>query len=206
MTFEEYWIGKGVDFDELWSIYDQGQGYIEKYRSMEVYLLQLTFEQYGNNLPLFNLEAVLKTSKGVFHNLKKNYLSPEEYDKAGPLFVYDIQRGSEIWRFLGELKPLILFGVSIWNQIRKGTVQVKAEKISLIEGLQRRFPNSNISEIIQYIDSLPGHDEARALERLYGQNLKSVEISEKPFLGDIKQTQIGMISFGEGGSDVEKNN
>lgn len=195
MSFEEYWIGKGVDFDELWSIYDQGQGYIQKYNSMEVYVLQLTFDQYSNKFPLFNFEAVLKTSKGVFHNLKKNYLTQAEYNSAGPLFVYDVCRSSEKWRFLGEIKPLILFGISIWNQIRKGTEQVKAEKIALIDRLQQRFPNANITDILIYVDSLPGRDEGKALERLYGQNLKSIEISENPFLGDMSQTQKKMLSF-----------
>ncbi len=195
MSFEELWIGKGIDFDKLWSTYDQGQSYIEKYNSMEVYVLQLTFDQYSTKFPLFNFEVVFKTSKGVFHNLKKNYLSQDEYNQAGPLFVYDVCRGSEKWRFLGEIKPLILFGISIWNQIKKGTEQVKAERIALIDKLQQRFPNANISEILQYVDSLPGQDEGKALEKLYGQNLKNIEISEKPFLGDINQSQKNMISF-----------
>src|SRR3989304_10631786 len=123
MSFDEYWIGKGIDFDEIWSIYDEGQGYIQKYTSMEVHVLQLTFDQYSTKFPLFNFEAVLKTSKGVFHNLKKNYLSQGEYNQAGPLFFYDVCRSSEKWRFLGEIKPLILFGISLWNQIIKGTDQ-----------------------------------------------------------------------------------
>lgn len=30
MPFEEYWIGKNVDLDTLWSDFQQGGGYIEK--------------------------------------------------------------------------------------------------------------------------------------------------------------------------------
>ena len=204
MSFEEYWIGKGVNFDELWSNYENGQPYIDKFRSMDVYLLQLSFEQYSTSLPLFNLEAVLKTSKGVFHDLKKTYLSPEEYVRAGPLFVYDICRSSEKWRFLGELKPLIIFGLSLWNQIRKGPDQAKADRVTLIDGLQKRFPNSDTSDIFQYAESFPGEEQDRALQKLYSQNLRSVEISQQPFVGDLTQVQKNMISFDELGSEKKK--
>jgi hypothetical protein len=164
---------------------------------MEVHLLQLSFQQYPPGLPLFNLEAIFKTSKGVFHNLKKSYLSPSEYDRAGPLFVYDISRGSEKWRFLGELKPLLLFGIAIWSQIRKGTERYKADRLALIDGLRKRFPNANLEEIMNYVNSLPGREEERALAKLYGQNLMSVEISQGPYVGAISQTERELLSLDE---------
>ena len=30
VTMEEYWVGKGVEYDRLWDAYDDGVGYIEK--------------------------------------------------------------------------------------------------------------------------------------------------------------------------------
>jgi hypothetical protein len=195
MSIEEYWVGKGVDFRKLWSDFEQGEGYIHKYHTMEVYLLQLKFKSYPSNSPLFNLEAVLKTSKGVFHNLKRTYLSPLEYDRAGPLFIYDISRGSVNWRFLAELKPLLLFGLAIWDQIKKGSQRYKAERIALIDRLQARFPNANLEEIISYIQSLPGLEEEFALKKLYTQNPSSVEISKSPFTGSIEQTERELLSF-----------
>ncbi|HYA37572.1 MAG TPA: hypothetical protein VEI74_04810 [Candidatus Methylomirabilis sp.] len=195
MSFEEYWIGKGVDYKELWENYEEGRGYLDKYRSMEVHLLQLSFQQYAPDLPLFNLEAIFKTSKGIFHDLKKSYLSPADYDRAGPMFIYDISRGSEKWRFLGELKPLLLFGIAVWTQIRKGTEQYKAERIALIDGLLKRFPNADLKDIMKYVNSLPGREQEVALEKLYGQNLRSVEISKVPFTGNISQSEKELVSF-----------
>lgn len=197
MSFEEYWIGKGVNYEELWSNYEKGRGYLDKYRSMEVHLLQLSFQQYAPDLPLFNLEAVLKTSKGLFHDLKKAYLSPAEYDRAGPMFVYEIGRGSEKWRFMGELKPLLLFGIAVWTQIRKGTEQYKAERVALIDGLLKRFPNANLEDVMKYANSFPGREQEMALEKLYSQNLRSVEISKIPFTGNISQSEKELLAFND---------
>lgn len=206
MSFEEYWIGKGVVYEELWSNYENGRGYIDKYRSMQVHLLQVSFQQYAPDLPLFNLEAIFKTSKGLFHDIKKTYLSSVEYDRAGPMFVYDISRGSEKWRFLGELKPLLLFGIAVWTQIRKGTEQYKAERIALIDGLLKRFPNANLEDIMKYVNSFPGRDQEMALEKLYGQNLRSVEISNIPFTGNISQSEKELLSFNDVVSGNDKKN
>ena len=63
MSFEEYWIGKGVNFDELWSNYENGQPYIDKFRSMDVYLLQLSFEQYSNRLIDYQMNKITLRSK-----------------------------------------------------------------------------------------------------------------------------------------------
>ncbi len=195
MKFEEYWIGKGINLEEIWSVYEQGQGYINKYNSMEVYFLQLTFDQYSLKQPLFNFELIIKTTKFIFHNLKQNNFSQKEYNLTGPLFFYDVCRSSERFRFLGELKPLILFVISICNQIRKGSEEQKANKIKLIDYLQNRFPDNDISDIQDYIDSFPGIDEKDAIKKLYDQGINKIEVSEKPFNGDVKESQNNMISF-----------
>jgi hypothetical protein len=195
MPFEEYWIGKGIRVEQIWLDYEQGSGYENKYRSMEVHLLQLSFRKYSPELPIFNLEAVLKTSKSVFHNLKRNYLSPHEYETFGPLFVYDIGRGSEKWRFLAEIKPALLFAISLWNQIRKGTARHKAEQVVLIDELRRQFPSASIDDIFSYINSLPGCEEQAALEKLCNQGLDSIQISTSPFRGNIEDTEKKLISF-----------
>lgn len=204
MSFEEYWIGKGVNYEELWSNYEQGRGYLDKYRSMQVHLLQLSFQQYAPDLPLFNLEVVLKTSKGLFHDLKKTYLSPSEYDRAGPMFVYEIDRASEKWRFLGELKPLLLFGIAVWTQIRKGTEQYKAERVALVDCLLKRFPNANLEDVMKYVNSFPGKEQEMALEKLYSQNPRSVEISKLPFTGNISQSEKELLAFNDVVSGYDK--
>ena len=204
MSFEEYWVGKGINFRELWSNFEAGSGYVEKYRSMEVHLLQISFQQYTPDLPLFNLEAILKTTKGVYHDLKKTCLSPAEYNRAGPLFVYDISRGSEKWRLIGEIKPLLLLGIAIWSQIKRGTERYKAERIALTDALLKRFPNANLEDVMNYMNSLPGSEQEEALKKLYDQNLRSVEISRNPFTGNIAQSEKELLSFDDIVSGKEK--
>lgn len=35
---------------------------------------------------------------------------------AGPLFIYEIDRGSGIWSFLGELRQLLLLGTTLADE------------------------------------------------------------------------------------------
>jgi hypothetical protein len=62
--------------------------------------------------PLFSFEAVFKTTKRYFHDMKQLCLSRREYDEAAPLYFYGVPRGSAIWQWLGELRQLILFGTT----------------------------------------------------------------------------------------------
>jgi hypothetical protein len=103
MSVEEYWIGQGVDYKAVWVSYEEGLGYIDKFRKMRVHALRIELAQFPSDLPLFNHEAVYKTIKGYFHDLKQQCLSPGESDVAGPLFLYSVERASGIWTFLGEL-------------------------------------------------------------------------------------------------------
>ena len=95
----EYWIGENIDYDKIWDAYDQGQAYIQKFQSMRVHLFRLKLREHPRNLPLFNFEAVYKTIKGYFHDLKKLCLNSKDYAMAGPLFVYSVNRDSGIWDF-----------------------------------------------------------------------------------------------------------
>lgn len=79
MDFYEYWIGENIDLENVWKIFEEGQGYIEKYKSIEVYMLRLEFETNAPQLPLFDHEAISKTVKSVFHDLKKECL-PQQYN------------------------------------------------------------------------------------------------------------------------------
>ena len=120
------------------------------------------------------------------------------------MFVYDISRGSERWRFLGKIKPLLLFAIALWTQIRKGTEQYKAERIALIDNLMKRFPRAGLEDIMAYMNSLPGNEQDMAIMKLYEQNLHSVAISANPFTGYISQTEKELLSLGDVVSGKEK--
>lgn len=219
MSVEEYWVGKGVDYDALWASYEQGQAYFDKkYRTMEVHLLQLSFQRYPRDMPLFNLEAVLKTSKGLYHDLKRDHLTREEYNRSGPLFVYDIGRGSELWRFVGELPVLLLFATLLWAhtvskvaKARADAANIKAEQykaetaaleykaryLKIYGDLKEKFPHAPAEDIGGYLESPPSPQQTMALQKLYEQNLRDVAISREPFTGDIVKAEKDLISLSE---------
>src|SRR5438477_7847545 len=137
MNTQQYWIGKGVDYDELWSAYEQGDGYIDKYGSTRVHLFRLTLREQPQHLPLFNFEAVFKTVKGYFHDLKEQCLTRDDYCNAGPLFIYRVDRGSGIWEFLGELRQLLMLGTTLADEKVMGQRLENIEK--KIELLRKHF-------------------------------------------------------------------
>jgi hypothetical protein len=128
MSFYEYWIGEGIDLKKVWKNYEDGKGYINKYCSQDSYLLSIEFEEPSGECPLFNHEAIYKTIKGLYHDLKRLFLNEEDYKNSGPIYLYEIKRGSVDWSwvsndFLGLFfLALLLWGkpVNIWlDSIKK---------------------------------------------------------------------------------------
>jgi len=95
----EYWIGKGVDVAQAWLDYEAGEGYEHKFYDRTCHLLEIEFDVPVGH-PIFPFEAIFKTTKRYFHDLKEACLPPSEYDRAAPLYFYGVQRGSAIWQWL----------------------------------------------------------------------------------------------------------
>ena len=196
MSMYEYWIGKNVDFRSVWNDFESGLGYIEKYNSMEVHLIRLTFEQYPSDLPLFNHEAVLKTIKGYFHDLKRICLTHQEYSVAGPLFIYDVRRDSGIWSFLGELRQLLLLGTTLADE------KIVGQKIDNIDKklkiISDYFGNSGAlypEDFRQFMEANTPRELENAVQKLFQQKLLRVEISREPFTGNIGKTTESLIEL-----------
>src|SRR3989338_3986258 len=188
MSFYEYWIGKGINLRQLWEDYEQGTGYIDKYGGMDVHLVQFTFKDPPVSLPLFNLEAVLKTMKAYFHEIKVLSLSQEEYSEAGPLFVYEINRGSAIWSFLASLRHLVLFGTTLADeQLKNLMFDNKLKKMEIIdkkiEVLKKHFGDSvNPEDFRNFLAANKEPELQIAVNKLLSQGIEKVEISKEPFL------------------------
>lgn len=201
MSFYEYWIGKDINLKQLWDDYDQGRGYIDKYNIMRVHLIQLTFKEPPGHLPLFNLEAVLKTMKAYFHEVKVLSLSQEEYNEAGPLFVYEIKRGSTVWSFLAGLRHLILFGTTLADeQLKNLMLDNKIKGLELIdrklELLKKHFGNSvNSADFHNFLSADKPEDLQIAVNKLLSQGIEKVEISQEPFVGDIDQVKRSLVDI-----------
>ena len=199
MSLYEYWIGKGIDLRKLLADYEGGSGYMDKYETMEVHLIQFTFQNPPSHLPLFNLEAVLKTLKAYFHEIKLLSLSQSEYDKAGPLFVYEINRGSSIWSFLGGLRHLILFGTTLADeQLKNLLLDNKVKELEILdkktEFLKKHFGSAVEKRDFQQFMQAQKSDELRmAINKLLESGVVKVEISKEPFQGDINDTKRSLI-------------
>ncbi len=191
-----YWIGKDTDYDSIWNDYDNGWQYEQKYRSMNVHLIRITLKEPAKNLPLFNFEAVFKTIKGYYHDLKVICLTENEYMSAGPLFVYAVNRGSGIWDFLGELRQLIMLGTTLVDQ---KTIGQKIDNMDKkIEFLQKHFGAAVSPEDFQkFMKTNSPRKLQKAADKLIEQGIKSVQISGKPFEGEIEKTEESLIDITE---------
>lgn len=193
MDFYEYWIGENIDLENIWEIFDEGKIYVEKYNSMEVYLFRLQFN-HALNLPLFDHEAISKTIKSLFHDLKKECFSDLEYNRLGPIFLYEINRGSAIWTFLAELKPLLIFSTVLstallWGKLEGQSLNNLNKKIDIIRKL---YPDASDLDVQDFINAWTFIGRKKVLNRLAKQGLEKIEISKEPFNG---KKEIEMIDI-----------
>ncbi|MFZ0051681.1 MAG: hypothetical protein WAK96_07875 [Desulfobaccales bacterium] len=190
----EYWIGENVDYDKLWHAFDDGQAYIQKFRTIEVHLIRITLRNPTRDLPLFNHEVVYKTIKGYFYDLKKLCLPRTEIETAGPLFLYSIERKSGIWDFLGELRQLLLLGTTLADE------KVIGEKLNnldkRIEFLKKHFGSVvSPADFQAFKKARSPRQLERAVQRLIEQGLERVEISRQPFNGDLNTSKAALIDL-----------
>jgi len=181
MSVERYWIGKDLDLETLWRDYDNGSAYIEKVTSVQLHLLRLTFDEHPIHLPLFDFEILFKTVKGTFHDVKAECLTRDEYDRAAPIFLYRVDRGSGIFEFLAQFDPLMtwivaLGGAAMWyRKALAGDQDFDEKRLNFI---RTNFPNASTSDIQAYMKAWTTFGRRRVLHRLIGQHLNRVEVSK----------------------------
>lgn len=216
MSVYDYWIGKDINFKQIWDDYEDGEkGYVDKFISMQGHIIEIVFEEPSSQMPLFNHEAIYKTLKGCYHELKQIVLSQNDYYISAPLFLYEIDRGSAKWTFIGELKELILFALSMLKPIRDqiwfGTTQADEElkgkildnmskRLHIVKQIKELFPNVNISE--KDLEKLLLVRKKKALinavqKMITNGKIKSIKISQQAFSGDIEAVRKKII-------DIEK--
>lgn len=174
----EYWIGAGVNYTRLWEAYRHGQGYIQKFESREVHLIEVKLANPPKYLPLFNQEVVVKSLKGLFHDLKRQNLTQVEYAEALPLFLYSIERGSGVFKFLGELRQLLMFGTVL------GDEQIMAAHLGnrqrRIDFLRENFPSVTAEEAKRFVMAKTTYEMDEVLGHLFGEGISSIKISAEP--------------------------
>ncbi|MEW5975455.1 MAG: hypothetical protein AB1898_06560 [Acidobacteriota bacterium] len=183
MSVEHYWMGKDLALDDLWQDFDSGSGYIQKVAASRLHLLRLSFKEHPVRLPLFDLEVVFKTVKGTFHDVKAECLTPEEYDRAAPIFLHRIDRGSGIFEFLAQFDPLMTWVVALgaaatWYRKALADDQELDEK--RLTFIRTNFPNASTGDVQAYLRAWTTFGRRRVLHRLIGQHLGRVEVSKAP--------------------------
>ncbi len=203
-SVEEYWIGKGIDVKSIWNAFDRGRGYEDKYKSMRVHLLRIRFEKPQQHLPLFSHEAIFKTVKAYFHELKSVCLSHDEYAVAGPLFLYEVNRQSAEYTWLGELRQLLLFGTTLADEKLVGQqIDNLDRKLSF---LRNHFDLSAIREedFRAFMRARTQPEMERAVFNLFGHGIRSVGVSSDPFTGDPAAAHRTLVELGTGREDVTR--
>jgi hypothetical protein len=179
MSFYEYWIGRDANLDAIWRDYEEGAGYERKFRQTTCHLLEIEFVTPPASDPLFAFEAVFKTTKRYFHDMKRLCLSPREYDEAAPLYFYGVGRGSAIWQWLGELRQLILFGTTLSDEKVVGqTLDNLDKKLSI---LSKYFGSDvNPKDFDAFMRAKAAPEIEAAVRKMLRQKIKRVSISTRP--------------------------
>ena len=187
MDYQEYWIGRNVDLDRLWRSYSEGLSYTNKYDPSNYFELKFHFSKYDKDDPLFNFEVIQKSLKGIYHEIKQECLTPREYVDAGPLYIQQVERGSEIWTLLVEQIPGLLYLFGFLGAI-KGYVEYDQANISSIDTklkiIDDHFPNASEQNKSRFLKAWNFYQRNRAIQKLVDEGLTKLEMSDKP------QTQI----------------
>jgi hypothetical protein len=191
-TFEEFWIGKGINYKELWDNYLGGVSYQEKFKKSTMHLLRIEFSSPYKYMPLFNIEAVYKTIKGCFHDLKLANLTSEEYYDAAPIFLYRIGRGSSQWDWLGELRQLLTLGTTLTDA---QTIGKHLDNIEQKMRILRSFPALDEAGVNALLKAKTPDEIDEAISHLVALGIKQVQVSKEPFTGEISKTEQTLITL-----------
>lgn len=191
----EYWIGRDVDYDTIWKAYDAGEkAYTSKFRSMETHALRIEFALPAADLPILNQEAVYKTIKGYFHDMKELCLSPDDYAEAGPIFLHSIERGSTIWTWLGELKRFLPMAQEFAEDTVIGEhINHLDQRIAF---LQKHFGNDVDPKLFSsFVTARTPKALDKALKRIIEYRIISVKVSKEPFRGDMEAIEGSFVEL-----------
>lgn len=193
--FYDFWIGENSDLSKYWTAYKEGNVYKRKFSTMNCHAIEITFEQALKDLPLYNLEPIYKTLKAYYHELKLDLLSADEYNSAGPLFIYEINRGSGIWTFLGELWYLLVLGTTLSEEKIKGQRIENMERKLRI--LRDYFGDSSVRpELFQaFMQADTPADMEQAMQNLFEERIIAIRISKSPIITSVEDARREMIDI-----------
>jgi hypothetical protein len=183
MSVEQYWMGKDLNLEAVWRDFDAGSGYIDKVSTSDLHMLRLTFDSPEIRLPLFNHEAIYKTVKGTFHDVKLECYSKQKYNSCAPIFLHGIRRGSGIYEFLGQLDPILTWATALgaaalgYRMLLENDQRFDETRLAFI---RTEFPGASKDDQIAYMKAWTTFGRRKVLQRLIQQGLGRVEVSKTP--------------------------
>ena len=195
--FYEYWIGQDIDLRKYWNAYHNGKGYENKFMDMRCHVFEITFQKTDKELPLFNLEPIYKTLRAYYHDFKKDCLSRDEYNSSGPFFIYEINRGSGIWTWLGELYYILVLGTTLTEEKIKGQRLDNLDK--KLKLLKEHFGDINVREDLfeAFMRASTPDEMENALQNLFEEKIQSIRISKYPIITTVEEARKEMIDIGK---------
>ncbi|MFZ1043842.1 MAG: hypothetical protein WCA79_01740 [Anaerolineales bacterium] len=120
--------------------------------------------------------------------------------------MYKVNRGSEVWSFLAELKPLLLYGSALippiiytYQKIAKQNLELEEKSLEITEKklsmFRTYFPEASNIDVEEFIRANTSMGRQKVLERLLEQGLFKVEVSKDPFIGRKRGKKIQMIDL-----------
>jgi hypothetical protein len=177
----------------VWSAYESGLAYIDKFHSTPAHILVIEFSNSNSHDPLFDHEAIFKTLKGLFHDLKKENMPVREYNQSGPMFLHSVERGSSIYRFMAGFRELLMHGMMLSDEkVMKVHLDNTQKRIDFI---RKNFRNVDEESARKFIMARTTYEMDEALEKLLQRGIKSVKISEEPLQRGLEHQTVKMIEL-----------
>lgn len=96
---------------------------------------------------------MFKTVKGTFHDVKLECLTREQYDRAVPIFLHRVDRGSGVFEFLAQFDPLMTWVVALgaaatwYRKLLADDQELDEKRLAFI---RTNFPNAGTSDVQAY--------------------------------------------------------
>ena len=199
--YNEFWTGQHTNVKKYWKAYQDGVKFIEQYEKSDVYILEISFKDKPKELPLFNIEPIVKTIKAYYNYIERNYATKEEFNSDIPLFLQEITRGSEVITLVGSaiigVIPLLILiekfkGQQLTNKLTKSKIdgqnlsnelsrkKIIGQEIKNLDDayalLEKQYPKFYES----YKKKEPPKEIRTALQNLINEGLGKIRISKKP--------------------------
>ena len=113
--------------------------------------------------------------------MKLECLPTAEYNSYGPLFIKEVERGSEIWRLLVEKHPGVLYvlvfigAIASYQYYENKSVDTLQKKLEI---LNEHFPEASAKDQQRFVDAWNFFERNGVVKDLIEEGLYKIEMSK----------------------------